>query len=334
MSDKIEPKQELEAETSDARLQPEIFSEAEPPKERKVERFAETAEEIGKLKQKIEGIIAGDQPIKQEKEDAALREKRIAEYQKRYLPPYIRERGFISKAITSLWAGRVKFEKEGQENIPEKGPFIVIWNHFGGGDVEALLRTFKDVNLHFAVAKEMWWSNPVAKWFLKRFGMIPVEESLANLTDEQKEAALKNQGGNGQKIFRKIIDREKQGKSAANVEFIRQAVAVLSRGDGLAISPAGLWLNPEGPGKLREKAEMQKGYRGIELIAEQYKKLTGEELPIVPTAFLEDKATGKKIVVVGESIKLSDNDSDLNGTDWCMKHVAGMLPEDQRGYYK
>lgn len=112
-------------------------------------------------------------------------------------------------------------------------------------------------------------------------------------------------------------------------------MAVLSRGDALGIYPEGLWLRPEGAGGLsRERKEMKQGYRGIELVAKQYKKLTGEELPVIPTAYIEDAKTKKRKLIVGQPLKLSENDTDLNGTDWAMAHVAEMLPEEQRGFYK
>jgi hypothetical protein len=84
----------------------------------------------------------------------------------------------------------------------------------------------------------------------------------------------------------------------------------------------------------RRKAEMKRGYPGIEIVARQYKKLTGEELPIIPTVFIEDETTGKKKVVVGKPLLLSENNSVVRDIDWCMAHIAAMLPEEQRGYYK
>ena len=58
-----------------------------------------------------------------------------------------------------------------------------------------------------------------------------------------------------------------------NADFVRQAVAALLKGDAVCIFPEGLWLNPEGSAlKPKEKSEMKKGYRGLELIAKQYKK--------------------------------------------------------------
>lgn len=308
-----------------------------PEQTRKIEQEdpENKEQEIRELKEAIERVAEKDQPTPELPEDAQQRAEKIKAYQDKYLPDHLREKGasIISKAITYLWTRGAKFEKEGKENIPDKGPFIVIGNHFGGGDAEAILDTFQGTNIHFGIAKEMWWNTP-ARWLLKKFGMIPIEESLSNIPEEEKEEALKRQGGHGKDVFRRIIDREKTGGVAMNTEFVRQAVAVLSRGDTVGVYPEGLWLNPEGPMKLREKAEMKKGYQGIELVARQYQKLTGEELPIVPTAFIEDRKTGKKKVVVGKPLLLSENDSGMSGTDWCMAHVAEMLPEEQRGYYK
>jgi len=297
---------------------------------------AEKERQIEELRAEVEKITDSTPPAETKTEDKEVKQAKIKQYQERHLPEYIKDRGRIAKMLTNFWVGPEDFKKEGAENIPEKGPFIVVSNHFGGNDAEAIIKTFKNTDLHFAVAKEMWWnSSPIQKWILQKFGMIPVEESLSNLTEQEKEEALQRQGGNGKKVFRKIIDREKQGKVATNIEFIHQAVATLLRGDALGVFPEGLWLNPGGMGKsAREKKELKQGYRGIELIASQYQKLTGEELPIIPTAFIRDESTGEKKVIVGQPLKLSENESENNGTDWCMKHVAEMLPEEQRGYYK
>jgi 1-acyl-sn-glycerol-3-phosphate acyltransferase len=316
---------------------PEIFAETAPEKrpEVKPENPEKREQEIEKLREEIAEKTV-EQPPEAESEKPEDREQKIKEYQKKYLPDHLRgKKGFVARALTGIWTGLSgKFEKEGNENIPEKGPYIVVGNHFGGGDAEVILRTFQNTDLHFAIAKEIWWNTP-AKWLLKKFGMIPIEESLSNLTEPEKEEALKRQGGHGKDVFRKIIDREKAGGVSMNTEFVRQAVALLSRGDAVGIYPEGLWLNPEGAGKLaREHKEMKQGYRGFELVARQYQELTGEELPIIPTAYIEDAKTKQRKLIIGEPLRLSENDTDLNGTDWCMKHVAEMLPEEQRGYYK
>lgn len=182
------------------------------------------------------------------------------------------------------------------------------------------------------VGKSIWWDkSAIARWFLKKIKAIPLQESLSNLSVEEKEEALRHQGKTGQSVFRNIIDAEKQGELAIDVDFIRQAVAALSRGDVLCVFPEGLWLNPEG--LSREKAELKKAYGGIELIASQFKKLTGIELPILPTAFNEDRRAKNKKLIIGEPIVFEKNDSNLRGVDWVMTHIAEMLPEEKRGYY-
>lgn len=310
--------------------------------ESEVERRAierETPEErerkIEELRSEIKKSIEASNSQRTPSDPSAFKTEEIRRFQEKYLPPYLQgDRGVVSRALTEIWVKMSgKCEVAGSENIPAKGPYIIICNHFGGGDVQAILQTFKHADVHFGVAKGMWWDTS-AKWFLKKVGMIPVEESLFNLTEQEKEEAMQRQGENGKKVFKQIIDKERGGGFAVNTEFIRQAVAVLSRGHVMAIFPEGLWLRPEGIAKSsREHKEMKQGYRGIELVASLYQRLTGEELPIVPTAYIEEVGTNKTKLVIDRPLTLSKNDTGLNGTDWAMSHVAYMLPEEQRGYY-
>lgn len=312
---------------------------SEGEKKQEHERYQEAKEEqLEELKEKIENIIEEDLPEKEDS-DSKKREEKIEAYQKRYIPDYLLKKAKgISKLIINFIASRSKCETEIKEELPETGPFLVVCNHFGGGDVEAILKTFKDFDVHFGIAKGIWWdSSPIIRWFLKKLRTIPIEESLSNLSEDQKEESLKKQNWWGKKIFRKIINREKETNkfSRSNLEAVQQMVAVLSRGDVVAIFPEGLWLNPEGSGfDPREKAEMKQGYPGIELIAKQYKKLTGKDLLVIATALAEDKSKGTKKFVVAKKLQLDDNNTDLSPVDWCMAHVAKSLPEEQRGYYK
>jgi 1-acyl-sn-glycerol-3-phosphate acyltransferase len=289
-------------------------------------------EEVSQVIKKGE-IISLVEKIKKQ-DSFEIKEKIIAEYKERYLPKYLKEkrRGIIDIA-SSIIEGSVKFDIINQENIPEKGPFLVVANHFGDGEDIALLKTLKKQNLHITLGKNRWWDlSPVHQWVFKKLGFIPVNESLANLSEQEKEEALKRQPDKyTQKVFRKIIDKEKQGNFSVDDGLARQTVAALVNGDAVSIFPEGLWLNPEGS---HNKAELGRAYRGVEIIAKQYKRLTGEELTILPAAFICDRETGKKELKFGEQLTLNKNYTPLNGTDWCMSKLADMLPEEQRGYYK
>ena len=117
-------------------------------------------------------------------------------------------------------------------------------------------------------------------------------------------------------------------------DFIRQSVAVLLKGDAVAVFPEGAWLNPQGFGtNAREEAKMKQGYEGIELITREYKRVTGEELPIIPTALDENMKTGEKKFTIGDAV-FADKNDEVSLTQRAMVQVARMLPEEKRGYYK
>lgn len=304
--------------------------------ERSESEQIESEKHVENIREKLSTSDKKRRPRRKAVELKPLTAEQQREYQDQHLPPHLKgKKGIVSKILTGLWIRLSgKCEKEGTEHIPEKGPFLVIGNHFGGGDAEAVLETFKKTNVHFGIAKNMWWDTPM-RWFLKKFGMIPIEESLSNLTEQEKEEALERQGAHGKNVFRKIIDREKQGKSPMNLDFVRQAVATLLRGDAVAVYPEGLWIQPEGAGKLaREHKEMKKGYPGIELVARMYQKLTGKELPVVPTAYIEDAKSKTRKLIIGRTLTFEENTTEASDTDWAMARVAKMLPEEQRGYYR
>lgn len=259
--------------------------------------------------------------------------QKILDYQNRYLPDYLkREKSLPASILLDIWTAGVKFEVVGKENIPESGPFVAVCNHFGNGDVQALLKTFKDFNPHPVVGKSIWWKTSFfSRNILKALKAIPVQESLANLSREEKDAAKDRQGTVGKRAFQEIINQEERGGLSVDTDFVRQSVAVLSRGEVLCLFPEGLWLEPQS--LIQEKPEMKQAYRGLELIASQYEKLTGKQLPILPTSFFEE-VEGERVLKVGEVITLDKNNSELSGTDWLMTRIAQMLPEKNRGYYK
>ena len=286
-----------------------------------VEQIRAVREEIDSIGQKTVPDSVGGEAISQ----------KISDYQKRYLPDYLKkEKSLAAKLLLEIWSVNIRFEVRGKENIPESGPFVAVCNHFGNGDIQALLKTFKDFNPHPVVGKSIWWKSFFARQMLESIKAIPVQESLANLSEEEKNAAKERQGIAGRKAFQAIIDQESQEGLRADTDFIRQSVAVLSRGDALCLFPEGLWLEPQS--LTQEKPEMKRAYRGIELIASQYEKLTGRQLPILPTSFFEEAGSGR-VLNIGKTVFLDKNDGGLSDTDWLMRQIAMMLPEKNRGYY-
>ena len=69
--------------------------------------------------------------------------------------------------------GFLDMEVIGEENIPEKGPFIVACNHASNFDPPLLGTAMRHHLIHF-MAKEELFRNPVMGWFLRYVHTFPV----------------------------------------------------------------------------------------------------------------------------------------------------------------
>lgn len=263
------------------------------------------------------------------------RAEKVKTYQEKHLPEGLRSQKKVNMVIAAgleaLYARSAKFE--GLENLPESGPFIVVANHFNVKETEILLATLKNYDAHVVAAEKVHGEHPIRKIGLNAIRGITAPETLAHLSPEEKGELLSRVSNDFVKEkYQEIIEREAQGEvdRSGLLKFIRSSVALLSRGDVLIVYPEGLWLYDGENGSPRSH-ELYKGHDGFSVIAEQYKKLTGEDVPIVPISFYEQD--GQKEVKVGTPSTVKDNDSDLSDTDWYMKQIADMLPEEQRGYY-
>lgn len=216
----------------------------------------------------------------------------------------------------------VRKKVDGREHIPEKGPYLIVSNH-SGGETGALLGLFRDRALRIAAGRELNWKRSgLRSWLLKKLGMLAVNETLSNLTEEEKQSLLTRVRGKAQrKAYGEIVEREKDGRMTPNNDFLRSALAALLQGDAVAVFPEGLFLY-DGNRTLR------KGYGGLELIAQRYKKMTGQELPILPVGI------STKTVGIGKALRLSEKTGDVSDTDWVMTELAKQLPEHERGMYR
>lgn len=261
--------------------------------------------------------------------------EKIRGYQERYLPEGMRSQKYTNLVIAAgmelMYARQANIE--GMDNLPENGPFIVVANHFNLKETEILLATLKDYDTHVIASEKVHGEHPIRGIGLRAIQGLTSPDSLANLSPREKAELLERVSDDYVKEkYQEIIEREEAGEvdRSGLIELIRSSVALLSRGDVLVIYPEGLWQYDGEEGAPRSHS-MYKGYDGFVVIAEQYKKLTGEEVPIVPIGFYEEE--GKKQVKIGNASTLRDNDTEHSNTDWYMRQIAEQLPEEQRGYY-
>lgn len=261
--------------------------------------------------------------------------EKVRTYQEKYLPEGLRSQKKVNMVIAAgleaLYARSANFE--GLENLPESGPFIVLANHFNVKETEILLATLKKYDAHVVAAEKVHGEHPIRKIGLNAIRGVTAPETLAHLSPEEKEDLPSRVSDDfAKEKYQEIIDREAEGEidRSGLLKFIRSAVALLSRGDVLIIYPEGLWLY-DGENDSPRSQSLYKGYDGFNVIAEQYEKLTGQDVPIVPISFYEED--GQKEVKIVAPSTIRDNDSDLSDTDWYMQQIADNLPEEQRGYY-
>lgn len=266
------------------------------------------------------------------------KEEEIKAYQEANLPVSLRSGKKTNLLNTILATGLEKFyykeaEVTGLEKLPENGPFIVVANHFNVKETEAVLSLLKDYDAHIVASEKVHGEHPFRKIGLNVLRGISSPESLAHLTVEEKQSLLARIPDDFvRQKYEEIIEREESGDldKAGLLQFVKGSVALLARGDVLVIYPEGLWLY-DGEGSEPRSRALYKGYGGFDIIARQYKKLTGENVPIVPMSVFEEE--GKRKISIGTPSTTNENDSDFSDTDWYMRQIAEMLPKEQRGYY-
>jgi 1-acyl-sn-glycerol-3-phosphate acyltransferase len=256
------------------------------------------------------------------------RRQNLVAYQEKYLPEHVEKPSRIGKAaarVAGWWMalqekmGRMKVE--GRENVPVEGPCLIVSNHFGG-ETGKLLGLFSDRPPHVVAGEELnWKKSRLRAWVLRKLGMLSVKESLANLSDVEKTALLARVSPQARAGYEAVVERERSGGSPANLSFVHGTVAALTRGDRVAFFPEGLFL-------YGQKLELHRAYPGVELIAKEFERLTGQPLPILPVGIERNR------VGVGAATRVPEAVEEERAVDQIMRQVAAQLPEEQRGAYR
>lgn len=79
-----------------------------------------------------------------------------------------------------------RWQVEGRENVPEKGPLIIVANHISAWDPPVLGCAIPTIRQVQFMAKEELFKNPIVAWVFKTIGTFPVKRNRGD------RRALKN----------------------------------------------------------------------------------------------------------------------------------------------
>lgn len=296
-----------------------VLVEAEPIPDRREAKERLREDELDTAEKVRERLLSEDTAV------TAPARGSVATYLEKNLPERFREKQFfagvhqmVSSMIFRAFETLGVFKIRGREHVPPAGECVLVSNHtrfFDESKLFALLNRPAHIlgaDMHFA-------ANPIQRWFMYAIGAIEVKSTLRNLSETEKAEVLQRAPGGAKAYYTKVIARDRKPLDRetlrAHRESLQTTVAVLLKGEPVILFPEGLWLY--------EGGKMRKAYGGIEHIAQEYRRVTGKDLPIVPVGITKGSATAGKPVVLGEGQSVHD----------VMKKVAELLPENERGYY-
>ena len=251
------------------------------------------------------------------------------QYIQKHTPPHLQGKldktAWLSKIFAHINEKRIKNDQLkiiGKDNLPKKGPYLIICNHFGGRAANLFAL---DEEIRMVAGKAANWDRPIFKQVMLGIGALQATESFANLGKEEWEGLIERTPSIDKSIYEKVKDNQTNSfdRTKEVAQQLKSIVAVLANGGKVAIFPEGLkhWED-----------QLHKGYGGYVKIAELYERLTGERLTIVPVAMNED--AGKATVTVGNSFTFSKERNKAENADLGMFEIAKLLPEEKRGEYR
>lgn len=184
---------------------------------------------------------------------------------------------------------------KGKENVPRKGPLILVSNHLNNAD-PPIISSVTPRQISF-LTKQEWFKTPVVGTMFKMGGMIPVRRFAADL-HALREAQKLLQDGGCLGMFAEGT-RSKDGV----LHQAEPGTALIALRTGAPIQPVAIW--------------------GTEIV-----KLPKDML------FKRTKVHVRygKPFTLPRPQRISREDVE-RGTETIMKAVAALLPEKYRGYY-
>jgi len=296
MENKIE--KNLSGNSIEKKQKPEVEARAEKiiSSEEIEQKTGEDLETEEGLKEKIQGIETVKETTEEEK-----REK-IEKYVEKNIPDYLKKEkeSLVFRIFKSLSKFSVK-EVIGKEELPQ-GEKLFIVNHRGGESGRLIAALDNPVRITSAETIN-WDGGGVFKWFLKKIGAVPIKETFSNLSEEQREKVVERAPRSEKKAHEKAVGNIGLG----NLKNIKTMVALLLNGEDLAIFT-------EGPFSRLEDDD-RKSYAGYALVAREYKRITGEDLEIVPTGIRNSKVSFGDSFHVDEEGRQSKEDLENVATE-------------------
>jgi hypothetical protein len=257
---------------------PETVVEVESPETRE-EQIAVVREKINK---KDEQIV--------EAEKRCLTPAEQQEYIQKNLPDYLKSQEEPSTVyrIAQRIGRFLASEITGQENLPSV-PKMLIAN-FRGGETMKMIGAL-DEQVHIGSSETINWSRsrPVT-WVMEKLGMVPIRDTFSNLSQKQQEIAGNRAPITQKGSHQRVLEDTKQPKLGANVNNVRAMTALLLSGEDVVMFTEGSFS--------RQEDDPHRSYAGYALIAREYKRVTGEDLPIVPVGIRGKKVSfGEQFVI-------------------------------------
>lgn len=215
--------------------------------------------------------------------------ERVERYKEKYIPEHIQGKPPLLYTIYKKLGGMFVREVRGKENVPEEAALFISTHR--GGESGRLMAAL-DRPVHIAAAEVINWKDTVKAFFMRKLQMIPVRETFSQLTRDQQKRVVDHIPNifSGLKKRHKEAMQVKASLGGGNIRNIKTMAALLLDGRDVAIFS-------EGPFSFLKEDDRQ-SYAGFSLVAREYKRMTGKNIPVVPVGIRNSR------VAFGESFTI------------------------------